>query len=149
MKFSPATRYAIRILFELRGLDVPVSTAWIAESTGMSLRTVENIQAVLKQKGITSGIVGARGGLQLARALSEISLGDLVRFFDDGVAFDVCCGEKSNDCPNQADCDIRSVWSGVSAVVQGQLDAISLESILQRYPSLGCEGGFILNRFTD
>ncbi|MDL2306958.1 Rrf2 family transcriptional regulator [Desulfovibrio sp. OttesenSCG-928-C06] len=145
MKLSPNTRYAIRILFELHGLDAPVSTAWLSEKTGISLRTVENIHAVLKQNDITSGTVGAKGGLRLMRPLSEISLGHLVLLFDDGVAFSVCCGDKSNECPNQHTCEIRTAWNHVSDAIQEQLDSVSLESVLQRYPRDG--HGFVLNKF--
>lgn len=147
MKLSPNTRYAIRILFELHGLSGPVSTAWLSEKTGISLRTVENIHAVLKQNGITSGTVGAKGGLQLLRTLADISLGDLVLLFDEGVAFSVCCGDKSNECPNQDTCEIRNAWNHVSAAVQEQLDRVSLESVLRRYPKDGA--GFMLNKFYE
>ena len=145
MKFSPNTRYAIRVLFELGGMTGPVSTAWLAEKTGMSLRTVENIHAVLRRGGITAGTVGAKGGIRLLAPLDRISLGNLVTLFDDGVEFAVCCGEKSNECPNQGTCEIRSVWNAVSDTVQHQLDAISLESILRQYP-VGVHGT-ILNTF--
>lgn len=147
MKLSPNTRYAVRILFELAELRDPVSTAFLSEKTGISLRTVENIHAVLRQRDITSGTVGARGGLQLLRPLSEISLGRLVELFDDGVEFAVCCGDKSNECPNQSECEIRAAWNTVSSAVQAQLDAVSLESILLRYPQ-GVHGP-ILNTLQD
>jgi Rrf2 family iron-sulfur cluster assembly transcriptional regulator len=143
MRFSPNTRYAIRVLFELSGLSEPVSTACLAEKTGMSLRTVENIHAVLRREEITAGTVGAKGGIALLVPLAKISLGKLVTLFDDGVAFAVCCGDKSNECPNQAGCDIRNVWRTVSHMVQEQLDAISLDAILRQYPT-GAHG-VILN----
>ena len=145
MKLSPNTRYAIRILFELGGLNEPVSTAYLAEKTGMTLRTVENIHAVLRRGNITAGTVGAKGGIQLLVPLADISLGSLVTLFDEGVRFAVCCGEKSNDCPNQGGCEIRAVWNTVSDEIQKQLDAISLESILKKYP-VGMHG-VILNTF--
>lgn len=146
MKLSPNTRYAIRILFELHGLSAPVSTAWLSEKTGITLRTVENIHAVLKRAGITSGTVGARGGLSLERPLARVSLGQLVSIFDEGVGFAVCCGEKSNDCPNRGHCGIRAAWDGVSMQVQRQLDQITLESILGSYPVAPDGSGFSLNR---
>ncbi|CAK7017941.1 MAG: HTH-type transcriptional regulator IscR [Desulfovibrio sp.] len=145
MKLSPNTRYAIRVLFELSGLSEPVSTAYLAEKTGMTLRTVENIHAVLRREKITAGTVGAKGGIQLLVPLEKVSLGKLVDMFDDGVEFAVCCGDKSNECPNQAACDIRNVWQAVSREVHRQLDAIPLAAVLRRYPK-GADG-FILNTF--
>lgn len=135
MKLSPNTRYAIRILFELSGTKDLVPTAYLAEKTGMTLRTVENIHAVLRREKITAGTVGAKGGIQLLKPLSDITLGNLVALFDEGVEFSVCCGEKSNECPNQEDCEIRVIWKTVSHEIQKQLNLISLESILKKYPA--------------
>ncbi|MCC8194850.1 MAG: Rrf2 family transcriptional regulator, partial [Deltaproteobacteria bacterium] len=135
MRLSANTRYAIRVLFELNGMPGPVATAFLAEKTGMTLRTVENIHTILRRAGITAGTVGAKGGIALVAPLETISLGRLVALFDDGVEFAVCCGDKSNDCPNQSGCGIREIWKGVSHDVQSRLDAISLATILQRYPT--------------
>lgn len=134
MKLSANIRYAIRVLFELNGLAEPVSTAFLAERTGLTLRAVENIHAVLRREDITAGTVGARGGIRLCIPLAQISLGRLVSLFDNGVEFAVCCGDRSNDCPNQSGCGIRNAWQSVSQEVQAQLDAISLDAILQQYP---------------
>ena len=134
MKLSANTRYAIRMLFELAGSAGPISSLLLAEKAGLSLRVVENIQQVLKQQGITSATVGPRGGLKLEKSLAEISLGEIIRLFDNGIEFSVCCGEKSNDCPNQEFCQTRSVWRGVSSLIENELNAVSLEDILLQYP---------------
>ena len=138
MKLSSSTRYAIRILLELSGAGRPLSAAVISEKTGITPRAVENIHAVLRRCKITFGTVGAKGGIELIRPLAEISLGTLVQLFDNGVEFAVCCGDKSNDCPNQESCGIRAVWRDVSARIQRELDAVSLEDIVRGYP----EGSF-------
>ena len=135
MRLSPNTRYAIRILFELSGKAKPVSASYLAEKTGMSLRTVENIHAVLRADSLTSGTVGAKGGISLHVPLHKISLGKLVSLFDNGVEFFACCGDKANECPSRTECGIRNVWKTVSQNVQSHLDAISLDAILQQYPT--------------
>jgi Rrf2 family iron-sulfur cluster assembly transcriptional regulator len=131
------------MLLELGGASEPVASAYLAEKTGMTLRTVENIHAVLRREGITAGTVGPKGGIRLLTPLKDISLGTLVYLFDDGVQFAVCCGDKSNECPNQAGCEIRKVWKAVSGEVQDRLDAISLEAIVRQYPQ--GPRGLILN----
>ncbi|MDL2328355.1 Rrf2 family transcriptional regulator [Desulfosarcina sp. OttesenSCG-928-A07] len=145
MRFSPNIRYAIRLLFELSSLSEPVSTAWLAEKIGMTVRTVENIHAVLRRENITAGTVGAKGGIRLLVPLEHISLGKLVLLFDSGVDFAVCCGDKSNECPNQDECGIRSVWKAVSRNVQQHLDGIFLDVILRQYPN--GPNGILLNTF--
>lgn len=145
MKFSSNTRYAIRLLFELHGFDTPVSIALLSEKTGISPRAIENIHAVLRQNGVTVGTVGAKGGLELARPLTDVSLGDIVSLFDGGVAFSVCCGKKANACPNQDTCQIRAAWTTIGKSVQDHLDTVDLYSILCKYPQ--DREGFLLNKF--
>ena len=134
MKLSPNTRYAVRLLFELDAMRIPISIASLSERTGITLRTVENVHAVLKQHGVTDATVGPKGGITLQRPLSDISLGQLIEWFDEGVEFAVCCGEKANECPQQNSCETRAVWRGISAEVQVALNAFSLAEILRRYP---------------
>lgn len=133
MKLSTNTRYAIRIIFELHIAKGPVSIASLSELTNISLKTVENILSVLRQNEITASIIGAHGGIRLKKTLSDISLGNIIELFDEGVRFVVCFGEKSNDCPRQNICETRSVWKTISTQIQKELDSVSLESILDQY----------------
>lgn len=134
MKLSTNTRYAVRLLSELGASPVPLSLSTLSRITGMSMRALENVQAVLKQQGVTDGAVGAKGGISLKRSLSEISLGQLIAWFDDGVEFTVCCGEKANECPQQDSCANRAAWRGVSQRVQTTLNDISLDEIFRQQP---------------
>ena len=134
MKLSPNTRYAVRLLFELSAMRLPVSIAALSMKTGIALRTVENVHTVLKQHGVTDASVGPKGGIVLQRPLAEISLGQLVEWFDDGVEFAVCCGEKANECPQQGVCETQAVWRGISGEVQKSLNMFSLADILRQYP---------------
>lgn len=136
MKLPANVRYAVRILLELDGATEPVATAWLAEKLGLSLRAVENIHGVLREHGITSGTVGARGGINLLVPLAGVSLGRLIALFDDPIEFTVCCGEKANDCPNIDVCTSRAAWSALSKKLQKELDNITLNSIRQQYPDL-------------
>ncbi|MCL2013174.1 MAG: Rrf2 family transcriptional regulator [Cystobacterineae bacterium] len=132
MKFSVKTRYAVRILFELSAADAPLSIYHLSDRTGLSPRVAEDICTQLRYEGISTGIVGPGGGIRLEVPLGEISLGRLVKLFEGGVAFAVCCGDKANDCPNQHVCENRAVWRKLSAKIQEELDAIPLDSLLLR-----------------
>ena len=133
MKLSTHTRYAIRIIFELHLANSPVSIAALSEQTNISQKVVENVHAILKQNRITEAIIGTRGGIRLCKPLSEISLGDMIDLFDEGVRFVVCFGNKSNDCPHQRVCETRSVWKTISGKIRQELGKVSLESILDQY----------------
>lgn len=133
MKLSTRTRYAIRIIFELHLAKSPVPIAVLSEQTNIRQKVVEDVHAVLKQNRITEAIIGARGGIRLCKSLSDISLGDMIDLFDEGVRFVVCFGNKSNDCPRQNMCETRSVWKTISGKIREELGNVSLESILDQY----------------
>lgn len=133
MKLSTNTRYAVRILFELTDAGRPLSISALSKKTGLSFRAVENVHAVLKRNGVTKGTVGAGGGITLRKSLAEISLGQLVSWFDSGVEFAVCCGEKGNDCPQQDNCMTRAAWLGVSDKIQSALDQVWLADVKRRF----------------
>ena len=134
MKLPTSIRYAVRVLFELHRARGPLSIAILSERTGITFRAIENLHAVLRRNNITSSAVGARGGLTLSVPLRDVSLGKLIEILDNGVEFAVCCGERTNECPNRETCAMRAVWRAVSADFQKNLDSISLESILRQYP---------------
>lgn len=133
MKWSTDVRYAVRLLFELRQAGKPLSLAKLSDKTGITLRAMETVHAKLKERGITDGNVGAKGGIFLTSSLDAVSLGDLVDWFDEGVQFSVCCGNKANDCPHQPVCATAATWLDVSKRVHAVLDGISLESVLKKY----------------
>lgn len=129
MKFSTHTRYAIRVLLELSKTNEPVSMAKVSEETGIALRTVEAIHTVLKEYQVTGSTIGAKGGIYLETPLKEISLGLVVLLFDDGIEFSVCCGERTNLCPNRSECGVQACWNTISLEIQEYLNGIFLEDI--------------------
>lgn len=130
MKFSPKTRYAIRILFELGEAQGPLPAAVLSERTGLSFRVVETVHTVLKRHGVTTARVGSRGGISLSLPFDDISLGNVVRWFDSGVELGVCCGDKAHDCPRQEVCVTRRMWQAVSRKIEFALDTILLRDIV-------------------
>lgn len=133
MKLPTSVRYAVRILMNLCEAGTPVSIASIAEKTNITPRAVENLHAALRKRGITAGTVGARGGISLRKPLSEISLNTLVEALDEGVNFAVCCGERTNDCPNQETCPRAAAWRDISAEFSKTLSSVSLRDIMLKY----------------
>ena len=87
----------------------------------------------MRQNVITTGTVGAKGGIELAVPFSEITLGKIVEVIDSGVEFSICCGDKTNECPNMYECAMRNVWNTISDKIQRELNAISLEKIMEQY----------------
>lgn len=132
MKLSARSRYASRILLELaRHKETsPMSAATLSRHTGVSVQFVEQILKPLKQSGLTSSTRGAAGGHRLARAATEITLGEVVRLMEGGILLTVCCGEKANECPRRGGCLTRRAWLQVSKSLEQELDSITLSALL-------------------
>ncbi|MDL2317455.1 Rrf2 family transcriptional regulator [Desulfovibrio sp. OttesenSCG-928-A18] len=133
MKLSPNTRYAVRILFELGGAAGPVSIAALSGTTGITLRTVELVHTVLKKHGVTQGFVGPRGGIHLKVPLSEVSLGQLILWFDEGIELNVCCGDKADICPRQRDCCTSAALLRTAERLQMKLNNLFLQDIIDTF----------------
>ena len=133
MKLNTAIRYAVRILFALSCSQSPSSIYTLSERTGIAPRAIELTHEKLKQHGITTGVVGAKGGIALVLPLADISLGGLVAIFDGGVEFFICSGDRTNACPDMSECSMRTAWDEVSERVQDVLNALSLEEIFRNY----------------
>jgi Rrf2 family iron-sulfur cluster assembly transcriptional regulator len=130
VRLSVNTRYAVRLLCALAQSDRPVSLSALAERIGTSKRALENVHAVLKRHGLTEGMVGPNGGIVLKRALSEISIGDLLLWLDDAVDLCLCRTGQSACCPEGGGCPARANWKRISSRIQGGFNAVTLAEVM-------------------
>lgn len=136
MKLSSNTRYAVRILMQLQDAKAPTPLSMLSAKTGIALRTVENVHTILKQHGVTDAVAGAKGGIRLARPLDEVSLGQLVEWFDEGVDISVCPAE-SNGCAQLDECPTQARWRDISQRMRSTLGSISMAQILRQSSGTG------------
>jgi Rrf2 family protein len=88
MRLSRKSDYALRALFTLvaeygKG---PISIRELAERNDVPRRFLEQIMLDLKHQGWARSIPGRDGGFVLARKPEEITMGEVVRHFDDMLA---------------------------------------------------------------
>jgi Rrf2 family protein len=77
MKISKKTDYALRALFAIAELkDNSISIRELAESTDVPRRFLENIMLEMNRAGWVKSTTGRYGGYTLAKASSEITLGE-------------------------------------------------------------------------
>jgi Rrf2 family iron-sulfur cluster assembly transcriptional regulator len=128
MKLSTKARYAVRMLSELGSSEGPVPIAVLSEKTGISSRALEKVHGVLKRHRATGAFVGAGGGIILRKSLSEISLGQVIDWFDNGVELTVCCGRDA--CPRQKECATRTSCQFAARRLTKALHAVPLADML-------------------
>ena len=130
MKFSTSSRYALRLLFELHRANKAISMASLSVRTGINHKTLAAIHGVLKDKGVTTARIGAKGGLILLRPLREISLGQVLEWFNDNIEISFCCGNKYCLSQHTVNFDQHSFWRKLSEGIQEKLNAIMLSDIV-------------------
>lgn len=136
MKLSTKGRYGARAALELalRYGSGPVMVREIAGSQEISERYLEHILNSLRASGLVRSTRGARGGYELAKPPSDITLGDVVRSLEGPL--DIVSCTRDEDCRRAAVCVTMKVWRDVRDAIEGVLEAVTLEELSTRYRNI-------------
>ncbi len=131
MKLSTRSRYGTRILLELaRQTDgTPVQVSKISRHQEISVKYLEQLIRTLKKAGFITSVRGAKGGHILARAPEAISLGAIVRLFEEQHEL-VRCISSPDICQMADDCRVRLAWKEATEALYERLDAITIADLL-------------------
>jgi Rrf2 family protein len=138
MKLSKKGEYALRAMLDLamaQALDrtlVPLSA--LAEAQRMPATFLEQILAELRQTGFLASTRGKYGGYSLARAASEIYIGEIVRQIDGPLAPIGCASVTAYErcsCPDEEHCGLRLIMMDVRNAISNVLDRYSLAQLAE------------------
>ena len=119
MILSKKTRYAIVALTRLAREfgNGPIFIREIAEEEKIPQKFLENILLELKKLGILGSNLGKAGGYFLLKKPEEVTLADIVRYFEGTIAMMYCVSEKAyrpcEFCKDEATCQIRRVFKEI------------------------------------
>ncbi|HIE17732.1 MAG TPA: Rrf2 family transcriptional regulator [Dehalococcoidia bacterium] len=136
MRLSTRARYGTRLLLELalqRGQQ-PIQLKDVAHNQQVSLLYLEHLIKPLIAAGIVKSRRGARGGIWLTRSPHEIKLGEIIRLLE-GSTTPVDCVDIPESCPRSSSCVTRDVWSELKQAMNGVLDSITLQDLVERHKS--------------
>ena len=123
MNITQHTDYALRVLMYLGAVpERRVTIKEVAERFDISRSHLMKIVTELVAKGFVDGARGKGGGLRLARAASEIGLGDVVRQLEPSLALVECFGTQSH-CLLDPACRLKGALDGA---LQAFLAALSV-----------------------
>lgn len=134
MKLSTKGRYGLRALIDLAQYsgDEPVSITSIAGRQEISERYLEQLMALLKKAGLVKSIRGAGGGYVLAKDLSEISVGDVLRALEGSLDPVKCSGLNPEEGCKSADvCVTKYVWQRINDSINQTVDEIRLDQLVK------------------
>ena len=135
MKLSTRSRYGTRILLELaRQSDQnPVQVGIISRQQEIPVKYLEQLIRTLKKAGFITSVRGAKGGYNLARKPETISLGAIVRLFEEQHEL-VKCISLPDVCEMADDCRVRLAWKEATEALYERLDAITIADLLCEPP---------------
>lgn len=131
MRLTDYTDYTLRTLIYL-GLhrDQLVTVRAISEAYGISNNHLTKVVHQLGLAGLVQTTRGRGGGLRLARAPSDIRIGEVVRLTEPDFNLVECFDKERNDCVLAPACQLKSVLARATAAWLAVLDEVTLEQIL-------------------
>jgi Rrf2 family transcriptional regulator, cysteine metabolism repressor len=127
MNISVKGEYALQAIFDLATQPVgePVKIADIANRQKIPQKFLELILASLKQGGFVESRRGAEGGYRLARPADQITLGEVLKFVEEG--------KKPKRATPDAFADI---WKRVDLAISGVLDRTTFAELVRRWKEM-------------
>ncbi len=128
-------KYGLKAMVYLAGVK-PGRTALVADIAGSSQIPKKFLDAILgelRNAGFVHSKKGKGGGYMLARAPSEIGVGDIVRVLDGPLAPIQCASKRlyrrCDDCVDETRCAVRLVMLEARDAIACVLDSTSLEKM--------------------
>ena len=133
MKLSTRGQYGTRALLELalRRDEEPVLLKDIARSQQISLPYLQHLITPLIAGGILRSTRGAKGGISLARPPEQIRLSEVIQLLEGSTA-PVECVDNPRICRRSASCVSRDIWGELKKVMDGVLESITLQDLVER-----------------
>ena len=134
MKISTKGRYGLRALIDLAQYSEiePVSISSIATRQAISEVYLEQLMSMLKKAGLIKSIRGAGGGYVLARDMSEISVGDVLRALERSLQPVECAAfSQEESCEASGGCVTKYVWQRINERINQTVNEISLKQLVE------------------
>ncbi len=133
MKLSSKGHYGLRAMTELARAygGGPVAIADIAQTENLSVAYLEQLLAQLRRAGLVESTRGARGGYQLTRPPSAVTVGEVVRVLEGPIAPVECASEAADPgcCERVSDCASRQIWQRMRDSIAAVLDSTTLADL--------------------
>lgn len=142
MKLSNKGRYGVRALFDLafHGGGAAAQIRDIAERQSIPPRFLEQIFQDLRRAGLVSSKRGPRGGYQLSRAPSEITLGDVIRALEGQLSPDPSDG-GAEDGDMTSIAITEAAFAELAQRIEACFEQVSLADLCRRAEEQGVKRG--------
>jgi len=138
MKLSKRGEYALRSLINL-GIAAKVERSLVrvselAKAEDLPVKFLEQVMQQLREAGYVESERGKHGGYRLAKADSQIRIGEIVRLIDGPLAPIGCVSQTAYEpcnCPDEAHCGLRMLMLDVRNAIAAILDRYTLADVVE------------------
>lgn len=132
-KLSRLTDYAVVVLSALeREKPSHMAVAAVAENTRLPEPTVAKVLKLLARAEIVSSVRGANGGYALERALSALTVLDIVVAIEGPLSVVACIDNGGEGgCSLENNCMMRGRWTLVNDAMKDALGSVTLRDMLE------------------
>ncbi len=132
MKISTRGRYSLRLLLDLaeRRDEGFVALKDVARRQGISKKYLEQLVTLLGGSDVLRSNRGYQGGYMLAKEPSNYTVGQILRLTEGTLCPVACLEDEPVRCERSGICMTLPVWKGLQKVIDGYLDGITLQDVL-------------------
>lgn len=131
MRITKRTNIAVRLLMFCAANPARLVTkAEIAERCNISENHLAQVINQLGQLGYLNTQRGRNGGLSLARAATQIQIGDVFREVEGDLPIVECFADADNTCPLVDACRLRLALADAAEAFYAHLDELTLDALI-------------------
>ncbi len=135
MRITTRGRYALRASIALARMTTdggPVSIRQLSERESISSVFLEQIFYKLRKAGIVSSVRGPGGGFKFTRALSELTVKEVLDAAGESLTLAPCGGNHAT-CAKINDCVSFAVWSEATTMMNDYFAGLTLDALIRKY----------------
>ena len=133
LRLSRLTDYAVVTLSAMaRQQGCVLSSAALAEQSGVPEPTVAKILKLLARDGLVASVRGAAGGYRLDTPAAGISIGAVVAAVEGPVALTACVEGSAQECGMHGSCALRGKWDPVNDAIRAALEQVTVADVMGR-----------------
>jgi Rrf2 family protein len=134
---SKRTQYGLKAMIALgrKYREGPILISTLAREESIPLKFLEAILLDLKTRGLLESRLGRKGGYQLSRPPSTITIGSIVRIMEGPLAPLPCASETQfqpcEECGDVENCGTRMIMRRVRDAISEVLDRTTLAELIK------------------
>ena len=132
MRLTTKGRFAVTAMIDLalREDGGPVTLAGIADRQNISLSYLEQLFGKLRRHGLVSSVRGPGGGYCMAKALTEVTVADIIVAVDEPLDATQCGGKQN--CHDEHRCMTHDLWTNLNRRMYDYLDSVTVASLVEQ-----------------